>query len=123
MKQSRIAAIGFAAILCLVGVLHPSQKANAQTQRPNSLAIFGNETGQTNISAYSFASMKYSLPNVDDQFNVNLEYSSVAREPTQSRYESFVTELVGHALCPKTPIRLTVLTIAVLTGRSKLQTH
>jgi len=123
MKQSRIAAIGFTAILCLVGVLHPSQKAHAQTQKPNSLAIFANDTGQTNISAYSLASMKYSLPNFNDQFNVSLRYSSAAQEPTRSRYESFVAELIGHALCPKTPIRFTVLSIATLTGRSKLQTR
>ena len=120
MKQSRIAAIGFAATLCLVGVLHPSQKAHAQTQKPNSLAIFANDTGQTNTSAYSLALMKYSPPNINDQFNVSLRYSSSAQEPTRSRYESFVTELIGHALCPKTPARLTVLSIAALTGRSKL---
>ena len=123
MKQSRIAAIGFTAILCLVGVPHPSQKAHAQTQKQNSLAIFANDTGQINTSAYSLASMKYGLPNINDQFNVSLRYSSSAQEPTRSRYESFVTELIGRALCPKTPVRLTVLSIATLTGRSKLQTR
>jgi hypothetical protein len=123
MKQSRIAGIGFTAILCLVGVLHPSQKAHAQTQKPNSLASFANYTGQTNMNAYSLAPLKYSLPNINDQFKVSLRYSSAAQEPTPSRYESFVTELVGRALCPKTSVRLTVLSIAALTGKSKLQTR
>jgi hypothetical protein len=123
MKQSRIVAIGFTAIVCLVGELHPFQKAHAQTQKPNSLANFANDTGQTTISAHSFTSMKYSLPNINDEFNVSVRYSSAAQEPTRSHYESVVTELIGHALCPKTPVRLTVLSIAALTGRSKLQTR
>ena len=123
MKQSRIAAIGFTAILFLLGAVHPSQKAYAQTQQPNSLAIFANDTGQINTSAYSLASMKYGLPNINDQFNVSLRYSSAAQEPTRSRYQSFVAELIGHALCPKSPVRLTKLSIAALTGRTKLQTR
>jgi len=123
MKQSRIAAIGFTAILCLLGALHPSQKAHAQTQQTNSLVIFANDTGQTNTSAYSLALMKYSLPNINDEFNVSPRYSTAAQEPTRSRHQSFVADLIGRALCPKTPFRLTKVSIAALTARSKLQTR
>jgi hypothetical protein len=73
------------------------------------------------MSAYTFASTKYNPPNITDQFNVSLRYSSAAQEPTRSRYESSVADLIGHALCPKTAVHLTVLSVGALTGRSKLQ--
>ena len=34
-------------------------------QRPNILVIFGDDIGQTNLSAYSFGLMGYSTPNID----------------------------------------------------------
>jgi arylsulfatase len=34
-------------------------------QRPNILVIFGDDIGQTNISAYSFGLMGYRTPNID----------------------------------------------------------
>src|SRR5499426_2532165 len=34
-------------------------------QRPNILVIFGDDIGQTNISAYSFGVMGYRTPNID----------------------------------------------------------
>ena len=51
----------------------PVQTAQAQQpqtpapsgQRPNILVIFGDDIGQTNISAYSFGVMGYKTPNID----------------------------------------------------------
>jgi arylsulfatase A-like enzyme len=51
----------------------PVQVAQAQTrqpaaaagERPNILVIFGDDIGQTNISAYSFGVMGYRTPNID----------------------------------------------------------
>jgi len=52
----------------------PVQTAQAQQQRPaaipsgqrpNILVIFGDDIGQTNISAYSFGLMGYKTPNID----------------------------------------------------------
>src|SRR5260370_7859754 len=34
-------------------------------RRPNILVIFGDDIGQTNVSAYSFALMAYRTPNID----------------------------------------------------------
>jgi arylsulfatase len=34
-------------------------------RRPNILVIFGDDIGQTNISAYSFGLMGYKTPNID----------------------------------------------------------
>ena len=51
----------------LVGLVALPQ-ANAQTsgpQRPNILVIFGDDIGQTNVSAYSFGVMGYKTPNID----------------------------------------------------------
>jgi arylsulfatase len=39
--------------------------AAAQTQKPNILVIFGDDIGQTNISAYSMGIMGYRTPNID----------------------------------------------------------
>jgi len=36
-----------------------------QTRKPNILVIFGDDVGQTNISAYSFAVVGHRTPNID----------------------------------------------------------
>ena len=56
-----------------LGAAAPSAVAQAQApqpapgagQRPNILVIFGDDIGQTNISAYSFGVMGYRTPNID----------------------------------------------------------
>jgi arylsulfatase len=55
-----------------LGRAAPTQVAQAQQQpaasseqRPNILVIFGDDIGQTNISAYSFGLMGYKTPNID----------------------------------------------------------
>jgi arylsulfatase len=56
-----------------LGVVAPVQTAQAQQQqpaapsgrRPNILVIFGDDIGQTNVSAYSFGVMGYRTPNID----------------------------------------------------------
>src|SRR5579862_7126973 len=39
--------------------------SQAQTKKPNILVIFGDDVGQTNISAYSFGVVGYKTPNLD----------------------------------------------------------
>src|SRR4051794_5116322 len=55
-----------------LGAGTPVKVAQAQTQpaapsgrRPNILVIFGDDIGQTNVSAYSFGLMGYRTPNID----------------------------------------------------------
>jgi arylsulfatase len=49
-----------------VQVAQAQQRAAAPSgQRPNILVIFGDDIGQTNISAYSFGLMGYRTPNID----------------------------------------------------------
>jgi hypothetical protein len=39
--------------------------AQAQEKKPNILVIFGDDSGQSNISAYTFGLMGYKTPNID----------------------------------------------------------
>jgi arylsulfatase len=60
------------AAVSALGSAAPVRTAQAQQQlapptgrRPNILVIFGDDIGQTNISAYSFGLMGYKTPNID----------------------------------------------------------
>src|SRR5215471_13474086 len=48
-----------ALFLCQIAVAQPAQ------QKPNILVIFGDDIGQTNISAYSRGLMGFTTPNID----------------------------------------------------------
>src|SRR3546814_4318457 len=43
----------------------PGPAAAQQQEKPNILVIFGDDIGQTNVSAYSFGVMGYETPNID----------------------------------------------------------
>jgi len=43
----------------------PQQPSAPSGRKPNILVIFGDDIGQTNISAYSFGVMGYKTPNID----------------------------------------------------------
>ena len=54
------------ALLALTGVLAPTATpADPSDKKPNILVIFGDDVGQTNISAYSFGVVGYKTPNLD----------------------------------------------------------
>ena len=52
-----------ASVLALVGAL--DAHAQAPAKKPNILVIFGDDIGQTNLSAYSMGLMGYRTPNID----------------------------------------------------------
>src|SRR5262245_41270848 len=60
-------AVAFLAALALAGVVHAQQKPRpaADGKKPNILVIFGDDVGQTNLSAYSLGVMGYKTPNID----------------------------------------------------------
>jgi len=63
MKRISTRIFTFFAILALVAwALSP---AGAKTQKPNILVIWGDDIGQTNVSAYSRGMMGYRTPNID----------------------------------------------------------
>src|SRR5262245_15215590 len=60
---SRILAMGLA--LVCAGIATVAQTAEAADKKPNILVIFGDDIGQTNVSAYSMGVMGYRTPNID----------------------------------------------------------
>jgi hypothetical protein len=64
--------LGGSTLAAVSAIGSPSTVAQAQQQttppsggRPNIRVIFGDDIGQTNISAYSFGVMGYRTPNID----------------------------------------------------------
>ncbi|MEM8812985.1 MAG: arylsulfatase [Pseudomonadota bacterium] len=60
-KIGRLSGVALAA--CLLSLAVPT--AQAQTDKPNILVIWGDDVGQSNISAYTFGLMGYRTPNID----------------------------------------------------------
>jgi arylsulfatase len=56
--------IGAAVAAVACALLGPAQ-AQVPAARPNILVIFGDDIGQTNVSAYSFGVIGYKTPNID----------------------------------------------------------
>jgi len=54
-----------ASLLGLIASLFVAQVAQAQAKKPNILVIFGDDVGQTDISAYSLGVMGFHTPNID----------------------------------------------------------
>ena len=52
-------------LLAFLGSLLVAPVFAQQSARPNILVIFGDDIGQTNISAYSHGVMGYTTPNID----------------------------------------------------------
>jgi arylsulfatase A-like enzyme len=52
-------------MVCAVLGLPTLQIVHAQTKKPNILVIFGDDVGQTDISAYSLGVMGFHTPNID----------------------------------------------------------
>jgi arylsulfatase A-like enzyme len=54
-----------ASLLVLFGSFFVTQVAQGQAKKPNILVIFGDDVGQTDISAYSLGVMGFHTPNID----------------------------------------------------------
>ena len=53
------------AMLAFAGLITMALPASAQQAKPNILVIFGDDIGQTNISAYTHGLVGYKTPNID----------------------------------------------------------
>ena len=58
-----LGAVVIALTLLVLG--RPAVQAQAPPQKPNILVIFGDDIGQSNISAYTHGLMGYKTPNID----------------------------------------------------------
>ncbi len=66
MKQKTV-ALSLWSIACLVslGVVGVVSPVHAQDRKPNILIIWGDDIGQSNISAYTMGLVGYNTPNID----------------------------------------------------------
>jgi arylsulfatase len=68
----------------------------ASTKKPNILVIFGDDIGQTNISAYSFGVMGYRTPNIDRLAKEGMMFTDYYAENSCTAGRStFITGEVG----------------------------
>ena len=66
--------------------------AFGQEKKPNILVIFGDDIGQTNISAYSFGLMGYRTPNIDRIANEGMKFTDYyAEQSCTAGRSSFIT--------------------------------
>src|SRR4029453_70490 len=70
----------------------PAAPAPAAGRRPNILVIFGDDIGQTNISAYSFGVMGYRTPNIDRIAREGMMFTAYyAEQSCTAGRSSFIT--------------------------------
>src|SRR5690242_13696431 len=66
--------------------------AHAQAKKPNILVIFGDDIGQTNVSAYSHGVMGYRTPNIDRIAREGLMFTDYyAEQSCTAGRSSFIT--------------------------------
>ena len=88
-----ILTIAAGAFLALFGVTEPAQ---AQTQKPNIVIIWGDDIGQSNISAYSKGLMGYQTPNIDRIAQEGVIFTDYYGEQScTAGRSSFITGQVG----------------------------
>ncbi len=63
--KNKLRSSTLAAALCIIGSVCLLHSAQADAKKPNILVIFGDDVGQTDISAYSMGLMGFHTPNID----------------------------------------------------------
>lgn len=93
MGSSAIAASTLAASsMTRVAQAQQPQIPTAEGQRPNILVIFGDDIGQTNLSAYSFGLMGYRTPNIDRLANEGMMFTDYyAEQSCTAGRSTFIT--------------------------------
>ena len=70
----------------------PATSATASGRKPNILVIFGDDIGQTNITAYSFGVMGYRTPNIDRVAKEGMMFTDYyAEQSCTAGRSSFIT--------------------------------
>jgi arylsulfatase len=92
MKASKLARFAFPIVTALVA----SSTAMAQVQRPNIVIIWGDDIGQSNISAYTRGLMGYQTPNIDRIANEGMMFTDYYGEQScTAGRASFITGQSG----------------------------
>jgi hypothetical protein len=87
-----------ACILIAPGNANAQSPAASSAKKPNILVIFGDDIGQTNLSAYSFGLMGYKTPNIDRIAKEGMMFTDYyAEQSCTAGRSSFIT--AGSARC------------------------
>jgi Sulfatase len=90
-RSMLLAKVAFAAAACTFAAAAPMASAQAQ-QKPNILVIFGDDIGQTNISAYSEGLVGYRTPNIDRIAEEGMKFTDYyAENSCTAGRSSFIT--------------------------------
>ncbi len=76
----RLARTGAFLAIALASAMVAVLDAHAQERKPNILVIFGDDVGQTNISAYGFGVVGYTTPNLDRLAQEGLKFTDYYAE-------------------------------------------
>jgi hypothetical protein len=79
MKQKLIINVLGLVLTCVVWIANAQSPTPSSAKQPNILVIFGDDIGQTNVSAYSFGVMGYKTPNIDRIAKEGMMFTSWAR--------------------------------------------
>jgi arylsulfatase A-like enzyme len=106
--------IGLLCCFVIVSIIIPGALVQAQSKKPNILVIFGDDIGQTNISAYSFGLVGYKTPNIDRLAHEGMMFTDYyAENSCTAGRSSFITG--------QTPKRTGLSKVGVPGGRAGLQ--
>jgi arylsulfatase len=84
------------ALLVLTALLAPAGAAHAQGAKPNIVIIWGDDIGQSNVSAYSHGMMGYRTPNIDRVAKEGMMFTdSYAEQSCTAGRASFITGQSG----------------------------
>ena len=90
-----IAAVFLSALLAV--------RAEAQTKKPNILVIWGDDIGQSNISAYTFGLMGYRTPNIDRIAKEGMMFTDYYGEQSCTAGRS--SYIMGQSVYPHRPLQ------------------
>jgi arylsulfatase len=78
--------------LLLCGLCLSVSTAYAQNKKPNILVIWGDDIGESNISAYNFGLMGYQTPNIDRLSKEGMMFTDLyADQSCTAGRSSFIT--------------------------------
>ena len=82
--------------LSFLTVAHAQTPPQAPTQKPNIVIIWGDDIGQSNVSAYSRGLMGYQTPNIDRIANEGMMFTDIyAEQSCTAGRSSFITGQSG----------------------------
>src|ERR1700742_3028949 len=92
MEMKRLTALKTFTYSLSFIILFYAQEAFAQAKKPNILVIFGDDIGQTNISAYGFGVTGYKTPNIDRIATEGMKFTDYyAENSCTAGRSSFIT--------------------------------